>query len=143
MHQIISWRQSSCRINIKTTIAFYSRNLNTAQQQYTTIERVQELLSDIDTGKECKNILLGYPIIVFTDHKNITSIDLKVSERHLILHLLLEEYGVTFEFLPGKKNVADVTDALSHLDIDILKIQEEEVLKLLSGSETTALVISN
>jgi hypothetical protein len=43
--------------------------------------------------------------------------------------LLLEEYGVTFEYVPGKKNV--VTDSLSHLDIDSLKIQEEEVLTLL------------
>jgi hypothetical protein len=38
--------------------------------------------------------------------------------------LLLEEYEVSFEYLPGKKNV--VTDALSRLDIDDLKVQEEE-----------------
>jgi hypothetical protein len=42
--------------------------------------------------------------------------------------LLLEEYGVTFEYLPGKKNV--VADALSCLDIDSLKIQEELILRL-------------
>jgi hypothetical protein len=40
--------------------------------------------------------------------------------------LLLEEYGVTFEYLPGKKQKNVVTDALSCLDIDSLKIQEEE-----------------
>jgi hypothetical protein len=51
--------------------------------------------------------------------------------------LLLEEYGVTFENLPGKKNV--VADALSHLDIDSLKIQDEEVLILLSGSENNSI----
>jgi hypothetical protein len=39
--------------------------------------------------------------------------------------LLLEEYGVTFEYLPGKKNVVAVADDLFHLDIDTLKIQEE------------------
>jgi hypothetical protein len=53
--------------------------------------------------------------------------------------LLLEEYGVTFEYLPGKKqkNVGTIADALSCLDIDSLNIQEEtqEVLTLLSGSE--------
>jgi hypothetical protein len=37
--------------------------------------------------------------------------------------LLLEEYGVTFEYLPCKKNV--VADALSPLDIDSMKIQIE------------------
>jgi hypothetical protein len=85
------------------------------------------------------NILLGYhePIIVFRDHKNNTFNGLKAS--HCVLHtcwlLLLEEYGVTFEYLPGKKNVAVVADALSLLDIDSLKIQEEEALTLLSGSE--------
>jgi hypothetical protein len=53
--------------------------------------------------------------------------------------LLLEEYGVTFEYLPGKKNVMIVADALSHLDIDSLKIQEEEVLTPLSGSENNSI----
>jgi hypothetical protein len=49
--------------------------------------------------------------------------------------LLLEEYGVTFEYLPTNKQKNVVTDALSRVDIDSLKIQEEEVLTLLSGSE--------
>jgi hypothetical protein len=57
--------------------------------------------------------------------------------------LLLEEYGITFEYLPGKKNVVTVADALSRLDIDSLKIQEEEALTLLSGSETATSVISH
>jgi hypothetical protein len=37
----------------------------------------------------------------------------------------------------NRKNV--VSDALSRLDIDSLKIQEEEVLSLLSGSEKASL----
>jgi hypothetical protein len=56
----------------KKTIAFYSRKLNTAQMRYTTTEINRELLSAIETCKEYKNILLGYPIIVFTDHKHNT-----------------------------------------------------------------------
>jgi hypothetical protein len=39
-----------------------------------------------------------------------------------MLTYLLEEYGVTFEYLPGKKNV--VADALTRLNIDNMKIQE-------------------
>jgi hypothetical protein len=57
----------------------------------------------------------------------------------LLCLYLLAEYGVTFEYLPGKKNVATVADALSRLDIDSLKIQEEEVLTLLSGSENNSI----
>jgi hypothetical protein len=58
----------------------------------------------------------------------------------LRLLLLLEEYGVTFEYLP-RKNVANVADSLSRLDIYSLKIQEqtEEVLTLLSGSENNSI----
>jgi hypothetical protein len=123
----------------KKPIAFYSQKLNTTQTRYTTNERYRELLSAIKTWKEYKNILLGYnqPIIVFTDHKNNTFNGLKASDRVLRWLLLLEEYGVTFEYLPGKKNV--VADALSCLDIDSLKIQEEEVLRLLSGSENNSI----
>jgi hypothetical protein len=42
--------------------------------------------------------------------------------------LLLEEYGVTFEYLPGykQKNMESIADALSRLDIDSLKIQEDK-----------------
>jgi hypothetical protein len=57
----------------------------------------------------------------------------------LRLLLLLEEYGVTFEYLPGKKNVCNIADALSRLDIDSLKIQKEEVLTLLSGLENNSI----
>jgi hypothetical protein len=102
---------------------------------------VKELLSAIEICKEYKNILLGYhePIIVFTYHKNNTFNGLKASDCGLLTswHLLLEEYGVTFEYLPGKKNV--VADALYRLDIDSLEIQEEEVLTLLSGSENNSI----
>jgi hypothetical protein len=95
------------------------------------------LLSDIETCKEYKNIMIGYHelIIVFTVHKNNTFNGLNASDYVLCTYclLLLDEYGVTFEYLLGKKNV--VADALSRLDIDSLKIQEKEVSTLLSGSE--------
>jgi hypothetical protein len=117
MHQIISWGQSSCRIKSKTTIAFYSRKLNTAQNRYTTNERDRELLSAIETCKEYKNILLG-------DHKNNTFNGLKIKTLQSVFVLAFTPLS-TFEYLPGKKNVTAVVDVLSRLDIDSLKIQEE------------------
>ena len=44
-------------------IAFYSRNMNSAQLNYTTTEK--ELLSIVETLKEFCNILLGHQITVY------------------------------------------------------------------------------
>jgi hypothetical protein len=84
----------------------YSRKLNTSQKRHTITER--ELLSAIETCKEYKNFLLEYhqAIIFFTDHENNTFNGLKASDRvlHTCWLLLLAEYGVIFEYLPGMKN---------------------------------------
>jgi hypothetical protein len=83
------------------------------------------------------------PIIVFTDHKNNIFIGLKASDRVLCTCwlLLLEEFGVTFQYLSEEKQKNVVEDPLFRLDIDRLKIQEEseEVLTLLSGSENNSI----
>jgi RNase H-like domain found in reverse transcriptase len=78
-------------VNMQDTkpITFYSRKLNTAQRRYTTTEC--ELLSTIETCKEYQNILLGYPIIVYTDHKNNSFNGSKASDCDLRWLLLLEE----------------------------------------------------
>jgi len=51
------------------SITFYSRKLNKAQRNYTTTEK--ELLLIVETVKEFRNILFGYPIRVYFDHKNL------------------------------------------------------------------------
>jgi hypothetical protein len=124
----------------KKLIAFYSRKLNTAQKRYTTTER--ELLSAIETCKEYKNTLTIYPIIVFIDHKNNIFNDLKALSRILCQLLLLEEYGVTFEYLQREKYVSFEADALSRLDIDILKFRKEieKASTLLSRSENSNII---
>ena len=68
--------------------------------QLTTTEG--ELLSTIETCKEYKKILLDYPIIVYKDHKSSSLNGLKAADCVLRWPFLLEEYGVTFEYLPGK-----------------------------------------
>ena len=51
-------------------IAFYSHKLNTAQHNYTTMEK--ELLSILETTEAHHNILLGFPCHFYSDHKNLS-----------------------------------------------------------------------
>jgi hypothetical protein len=64
----------------------------------------------------------------------------KDSDRVFCWLLILKEHGVIFEYLPGKNNVVAVADALSHLDIDSLKIQEEEASTLFSRSGNISMI---
>ncbi|MDY6959586.1 MAG: ribonuclease H family protein, partial [Halobacteriota archaeon] len=92
-------------------IAFYSRKLNSAQRNYTTTER--ELLSIVETLKEFRSILLGFPITIYTDHQNLIYNDLK-TERVLRWRLIIEEFGPDIRYIKGEKNIP--ADLLSRLD---------------------------
>jgi hypothetical protein len=114
-------------------IAFYSRKLNPAQMRYTTTER--ELLSIVETLKEFRSILLGYKIVVHTDHKNLTCKNFN-TERVMRWRLLLEEYGPELKYLPGERNI--VADALSRLEmvrepIEESNLPQEEAASLFAG----------
>ena len=50
-------------------IAFFSGKFNKAQLNYTTTEK--ELLAIVECLKQFRNILFGYQIIVYLDHKNL------------------------------------------------------------------------
>ena len=83
-------------------IAFYSRKMNSAQQNFTTTEK--ELLSLVATLKGFRNILLGHQITVYTDHKNLAYKSFN-TERVMRWRLILEEFGPELKYIKGENNV--------------------------------------
>jgi glutathione S-transferase len=92
-------------------IAFASRTLNQAEQNYSTIEK--ELTAIVWACRYFRPYLLGKHFTIVTDHRPLTwMFSVKdPSSRLLRWRLLLEEYDYTIAYKAGKKNVN--ADALS------------------------------
>ena len=93
-------------------IAFASRILNQAESRYSVTDL--ETLAIIWALRHFRDLIYGYSITVYTDHKAIK--DLFNKGRNLTGRLarwlvILEDYKPTIEYLPGRMNV--VADALS------------------------------
>ena len=88
-------------------LAFYTRKLNPAQQNYTVGEK--ELLGIIEGLKAFEGILRGQVITVHTDHLNLLYKKLP-SQRMIRWRLLLEEFAPSIVHVKGKDN--DAADAL-------------------------------
>ena len=101
-------------------VAFYSRKLNSAQRNYTTMEK--ELLSIVETAVHHRSILYGFLVNFHSDHKNL-SFENFSSERVRRWRLLLEEFKYTFKYTPGKDNT--VADMLSRYPI--INVTEQAV----------------
>ena len=85
-------------------IAFFSRRLSKAQRNYTTTEK--ELLSIVECLKQFRNILFGYEIHVYSDHKNLVyEATLSESQRVMRWRLILEEFGPNIHHIAGVDNI--------------------------------------
>jgi hypothetical protein len=104
-------------------LTFYSCKLNPAQTQYTTTKR--EVLSIVETLKECRHILLGQQILAHTDHENLPFKQVN-SDRVMRWRLYIEEYSPDLGYIKGTKNV--VADALSRLEKDDLVSKDTKEL---------------
>lgn len=100
-------------------IAYYSRTLNSAERNYSTIEK--ELLAIIDSTKHFRPYLYGQKFLIETDHNPLVWLS-KIKEpnsRLIRWKLKLEEFNFEIKYKKGKENL--VADALSRIDINILE----------------------
>lgn len=114
----------------KRILACFSRSMTDTQKKYSTME--WELLSVVEILKEFRTMLLGFPIVVHTDHKNLlypTENSLRVKR----WKLLLEEYRIQVQYIPGNQNVG--ADAFSRLRYDFVKQSNEEELLAVEEEE--------
>ena len=99
-------------------IGFYSRKINSAQQNH-TVGKI-ELLGIVEGFKAFKRILRGTDVTVHTDHMNLLYKSLP-SQQMRQWRLLLEEFHPQFKHVAGVNN--DAADALSRLDM-IYKVSD-------------------
>eukprot|EP00977_Amphora_coffeiformis_P021539 scaffold9447_cov94-Amphora_coffeaeformis.AAC.1 len=95
-------------------VAFYSRKLSAAQQNYTTIEK--ELLSVVETLREFKSFLFGAQLTVHTDHINLTTAVEHTNARVLRWRMFLEDFHPRFVHISGVNNV--IADGLSRTPLE-------------------------
>jgi hypothetical protein len=100
----------ACIMQKGKLVAYYSKKLNSAQRNYSTIDK--ELLSIVMTLKEFWSMLLGAVINVHTNHKNILHLGDSL-QRRLRWISYVDEYGPTLHQIKGPSNV--IADTFLHM----------------------------
>ena len=94
-----------CLLQAKKPVAYRSRALTPAEQNYSNIER--EMLAAVWGCEITSNFVYGMHITIQTDHKPLVEIVKKlmhkISPRLQRLALRLYVYSFTMEYLPGSK----------------------------------------
>jgi hypothetical protein len=102
--------EGACIIQKGQPVAYYSKKLNGAQKNYSTIDK--ELLLIVMTLKEFWSMLLGAVINIPTDHKNILGIGDSL-QRCLRWISYVDEYDPMLHYIKGPTNV--ITDTFTRM----------------------------
>ncbi|XP_068221744.1 uncharacterized protein [Palaemon carinicauda] len=97
---------------IKHPVAYYSKKLNKAQQNYSTIEK--ELLSLVSTLQHFEiYVRSGHVLTVYTDHNPLVYLDRFKNKNKRLMRwsLELQDYDLKIVHIKGKNNV--IADSLS------------------------------
>ena len=95
---------------MQKNIPAYSRKLNSAQQNYTTMEK--ELLSVVETAVYHRSILLGFKVHFHSDHKYLSFENFK-SEHVRQWRLILKQFDYIFTYTIDVDNI--IADMMSHI----------------------------
>ena len=107
-------------------IEFFSQRLSKSQRNYTTTEK--ELLIIVEYLKQFRNIVFGYEIHVYLDHKNLVyKATLSESQRVMQWRLLLEEFRPHIHHIAGVDNI--VANTLSRVKSSNIGKDEDESSK--------------
>ena len=111
-------------------ISFASRVLNSSERNYNVTEK--ELLSVVFSCGKFRTYILGYPITVRTDHKSISFLrNYKLSHGRLARwSLVLQEYNLKWEYIPGKKNFAAYTLSRVNIKDQTYEGEKETIIKI-------------
>ncbi|OWZ05720.1 LOW QUALITY PROTEIN: Pol Polyprotein [Phytophthora megakarya] len=101
-------------------------HLTKGQQNYTTMEL--ELLSVVEILKEYRAMLLGFLVVVHTDHKTLIYPN-ENSLRVKRWKLLLSKYHLTGEYIHEKNNIG--ADAFSRMEFGQSSVADHGDMKLL------------
>lgn len=113
-------------------ISFASRTLNKCERHYSVTEK--ELLSIVFACTKLRTYLLGYPVTIRSDHKSISYLKrCKLGHGRITRWVLtLQEYDISWEYIPGRENV--VADTLSRINITRQTFETEptHIIKIFS-----------
>uniref|UniRef100_A0ABD2W254 Reverse transcriptase RNase H-like domain-containing protein n=1 Tax=Trichogramma kaykai TaxID=54128 RepID=A0ABD2W254_9HYME len=116
--------------------SFFSRTLNSAEQNYSTIEK--ELLAIVEACRNFRPYVYGRKFIIETDHKPLRWLwSLKIPNSKFIRWMIkLEEYDYEVKYRKGCKN--HVAHGLRRVEINVLESDNDEddlISMILQNSE--------